>query len=52
MMNDLERLPFAPGRLWFVENYLEAAGVIAAMKVGVHPSTVRRPLARTEVVLI
>jgi hypothetical protein len=52
MKNYLERLPFAPGRLWFVENYLEAAGVIAAMKVGVHPLTVKRPLDRTGVVVV
>ena len=52
MKNELERLPFAQGRLWFVENYLEAAGVIAAMKVGVHPLTVKRPLAPARVVVV
>jgi hypothetical protein len=33
----------------YVENYIEAAGMIMAMKAGVHPSTVRRPLAHTVV---
>ncbi|MCX6345143.1 MAG: DUF3326 domain-containing protein [Armatimonadetes bacterium] len=33
----------------YVENYIEAAGMIMAMKAGVHPSSVRRPIAYTEV---
>ncbi|HQG47774.1 MAG TPA: DUF3326 domain-containing protein [Sedimentisphaerales bacterium] len=33
----------------YVENYIEAAGMIMAMKAGVHPSSVRRPLAYTAV---
>ena len=33
----------------YVENYIEAAGMIMAIKAGVHPSTVRRPLAHTVV---
>jgi hypothetical protein len=33
----------------YVENYIEAAGMIMAMKAGVHPSSVRRPLAYTTV---
>jgi hypothetical protein len=32
-----------------VENYIEAAGMIMAMKAGVHSSSVRRPLAHTTV---
>jgi hypothetical protein len=34
-------------RFIYVENYIEAAGMIMALKAGVHPSTVRRPLAHT-----
>jgi len=34
----------------YVENYLEAAGTIMAIKAGVHPPSVRRPLAHTTVV--
>ena len=33
----------------YVENYLEAAGMLMAMRAGVHPATVRRPLAHTVV---
>ena len=33
----------------YVENYIEAAGMIMALKAGVHPSSVRRPLAHTTV---
>jgi hypothetical protein len=33
----------------YVENYIEAAGMIMAMKAGVHPETVRRPLKYTTV---
>ncbi|HEX2078665.1 MAG TPA: DUF3326 domain-containing protein [Longimicrobium sp.] len=50
MRNDLRTLPFAPGQLWEVDNYLEAAGLISALKAGIHPSSLRRPLAYTPVV--
>jgi len=33
----------------YVENYLEAAGVLMAMQAGVHPPAVRRPLSPTVV---
>lgn len=33
----------------YVENYLEAAGLLMAMQAGVHPSAVRRPLQYTVV---
>jgi hypothetical protein len=33
----------------YVENYIEAAGMIMALKAGVHPPSVRRPLAHTTV---
>lgn len=49
MNNVLEDLPFGPGQLIIVENYLEAAGVMVAIKAGVAPTSVRRPLPRTEV---
>ncbi len=47
MRNDLSALPWAPGQLHRVENYWEAAGVMAAIKVGMAPCAVRRPLADT-----
>ena len=49
MQSNLEELPFARGKLFMVENYLEAVGVMLAMKAGVAPKTVRRPLAHTTV---
>jgi len=36
-------------RFIFVENYLEAAGLLMSMRAGVHPSSVRRPVAPTTV---
>ncbi|HUU60182.1 MAG TPA: DUF3326 domain-containing protein [Phycisphaerae bacterium] len=47
MKNDLESLPFATGKLFLVDNYLEAAGVMTALKAGVAAETVRRPLRDT-----
>lgn len=49
MQNKLEELPFAPGKLFIVENYLEAVGVMHALKAGVTPEAVRRPLSQTNV---
>ena len=49
MRNDLQSLPFAEGMLTIVDNYLEAAGALAAMKSGVVVSSVRRPLKPTVV---
>ena len=33
----------------YVDNYIEAAGYLMAMKAGIHPSTVRRPLEQTKI---
>jgi len=49
MRNDLASLPFAPGKLFVVDNYLEAAGVMSALKAGVAVEMVRRPLRATKV---
>ena len=51
MRNDLRSLPFAPGKLFIVDNYLEAAGVMTALRAGVSLESVRRPLADTEVIV-
>jgi len=40
----------AAGKLFIVENYLEAVGVMTALKAGVAVSSVRRPLEKTKVV--
>jgi len=50
MKNDLSELPFQPGKLIYVDNYLEAAGIMMAMKAGVTPESVRRPMNNTIVV--
>ncbi|MCH9045245.1 MAG: DUF3326 domain-containing protein, partial [SAR324 cluster bacterium] len=49
MRNDLTHLPWQPGQLHIVQNYWEAAGVLACLKAGIDPASVRRPLTRTEV---
>lgn len=49
MQNDLEAMPFAPGKLFVVDNYLEAVGVMTALKAGVAVPAVKRPLAETAV---
>ena len=44
MRNSLKDLPWAEGQFFQAENYFEAAGLIAAMRAGVAPETVKRPL--------
>ena len=48
MRNDLKALPWAPGQLHTVENYWEAVGIMTALRAGLAPECVRRPLAHTE----
>lgn len=45
MGNDLGELPWAAGQLHRVENYWEAAGVMAALRAGLDPGAVRRPIS-------
>ena len=49
MRNDLRSLPWAEGQLYVVENYWEAAGVMSALRAGIDPEAVRRPIPRTRV---
>jgi hypothetical protein len=44
MRNDLSELPWAPGQYREVDNYWEAAGVLCAMRAGILPESVRRPI--------
>jgi hypothetical protein len=44
MANDLTALPWKEGQLFIVENYWEAVGVLNALKSGVAPHSVRRPI--------
>jgi len=49
LKNDFNSLPWAPNQLIYVENYWEAAGVIASLRAGIAPESVRRPLGFTQV---
>jgi len=49
MKNDLKLLPWKQGQFYLVENYLEAAGLVAALKAGICPLSVRRPLQKAAV---
>ena len=49
MRNDLSVLPWRTGQFHRVANYWEAAGIMAALKAGVNPASVRRPLAPVRV---
>lgn len=49
MRNDLTALPWAADQLHVVENYWEAVGVLAAIKAGIAPKSVRRPLSAVKV---
>lgn len=44
MRNDLEQLPWRPGQLMRASTMLEAAGFVAALRSGVSPRAVQRPL--------
>ena len=44
MRNDLRQLPWRDGQYREAENYWEAAGILAAMKAGVDPAAMRRPM--------
>ena len=47
MRNDLAMLPWQKDQFFLVENYWEAVGVVAALRAGLVPGAVRRPLRRT-----
>ena len=49
MRNDLASLPWASDQLYFAENYWEAAGIVAALRAGLDPSSVRRPISTMRV---
>lgn len=49
MENNLETLPWAVNQIHIVENYLEAVGIMAAIKAGITIESVRRPLHSTKV---
>lgn len=49
MNNDLSVLPWRHNQLHYVDNYLEATGVLAAIKAGIPTEAVLRPLRSTKV---
>ena len=51
MRNDLQAMPFASGKLFVVDSYLEAVGIMTALRAGVAPAAVRRPFTQTIVTL-
>jgi hypothetical protein len=44
MSNDLAALPWGASQFCSVDNYLEAVGVLCAMRAGVALNSVRRPI--------
>ncbi len=51
MRNDLKKLPFKTDKLFIVDNYVEAAGIISLFKSGVSLASVRRPIGHTKIVI-
>ncbi|MCY3819243.1 MAG: DUF3326 domain-containing protein [Gammaproteobacteria bacterium] len=49
MENDLGVLPWRRGQFYRASSYLEAAGLMAALKAGIAPNATRRPLVHTSV---
>ena len=48
LTNDLRTLPGASDGIHYVDNYLEAAGVMTALRNGISLESVRRPIAATK----
>ncbi len=44
MRNDLSSLPWKPGQFYSADNYWEATGIAAALRAGIDPGSVRRPI--------
>lgn len=51
LRNDLTALPWRRNQLRVVDNYWEAVGVMAAIRAGIDPAVVRRPLEPTSEIL-
>lgn len=47
MQNDLRKLPFKNNKLFLVDSYLEAVGIMTALKAGISPDVTRRPVKGT-----
>ena len=44
MKNDLSSLPWKPGQFFSAANYWEATGIAVALRAGIAPDSVRRPI--------
>ncbi len=51
MENDIAELPWAAGQFFKVDSYAEAAGIIEALKFGIDPRSLYRPILKSEVEL-
>jgi hypothetical protein len=48
MRNDLSKLPWRPGQFRIASNYLEACGLLSALREGINPESVRRPFHKAQ----
>ena len=44
MRNNLATLPWQAGQFYSADNYWEAAGIVSALKAGIDPDSMRRPM--------
>ena len=49
MQNELRDLPWRDGKFISAGNYWEAAGIVASLRLGLDPYTIRRPIEQSEV---
>lgn len=47
---EISSLPWAPGQLYVAENYIEAAGMLSALRAGITLDSVRRPLKKLDTI--
>lgn len=52
MRNDTAALPWTPGQYHVVDNYLEATGLMCALRAGLAPESVRRPIQLAPTVIL
>jgi hypothetical protein len=48
MKNDLDKLPWKPGKFFRAKNYLEVVGYINCLKTGIMPNNLIRPINKTK----
>ena len=51
MKNDLSQLPWNPNQFFKANNYLEAAGILVALKSGIDPYSILRPIGPTKIII-